>query len=171
MDSLDIKDDRIYSHKVIRFNYPTYDMRRAQDCVNPRTHADIALLAQDDITDDHPYWYARVIGIYHALVRYKGPQSKTREWRRVDFLWVRWYKRDGSYLSGFQHRRLPRLEFVGADDPDIDAFGFVDPTDVLRGAYILPCFVSGTTVDHLPSDSIARQDGEEEDYVYYYVCM
>ncbi len=97
LDSFDIKDDRIYSHKTIRFNYPTYDMRRAQDTVNPRTHADIALLARDDPTDDHPYWYARVVGVYHAAIRYTGPQSKTREWWRVDFLWVRWYKRDATY--------------------------------------------------------------------------
>lgn len=36
---------------------PSYDLRREQDSVNPRTHAD------DDESglDSHPYWYARVL--------------------------------------------------------------------------------------------------------------
>lgn len=72
-NSLDIKDDCIYSHKVVRFNYPTYNMRRAQDSLNPRTHADIILLAEDDHTDDFPYWFARVVGVYHANIRFTSP--------------------------------------------------------------------------------------------------
>ncbi|KAL1937168.1 hypothetical protein VTO73DRAFT_14510 [Trametes versicolor] len=170
-NSLDIKDDRIYSHKVVRFNYPTYDMRRAQDSLNPRTHADIILLAEDDHTDDFPYWYARVVGVYHANVRFTGPGSTSRAWRRMDFLWVRWFAHDPTYSAGFQHRQIPRLAFVANDDPDLNAFGFVDPADVLRGAHIMPSFDSGTTDDYLPSDSVARQHSQDEDYVYYFVSM
>ncbi|EIW63728.1 uncharacterized protein TRAVEDRAFT_110907, partial [Trametes versicolor FP-101664 SS1] len=170
-NSLDIKDDRIYSHKVVCFNYPTYDMRRAQDSLNPRTHADIILLAEDNHTDDFPYWYARVVGVYHANVRFRGPGSTSRAWRQMDFLWVRWFARDPTYSAGFQHRQIPRLAFVADDDPDLNAFGFVDPADVLRGAHIMPSFDSGTTDDYLPSDSVARQNSEDEDYVYYFVSM
>ncbi|KAI0330872.1 hypothetical protein GY45DRAFT_1434397 [Cubamyces sp. BRFM 1775] len=167
-DNLDIQDDRIYCHKAVQFNYPTYDMRRAQDSINPRTHADIMVLSGDD--DDSPYWYARVVGAYHAVVRYTGPRSTGRHWQSIDMLWVRWFAHDSGYLAGFQHRRLPRLSFISTDDPDALAFSFINPSLVLRAAYILPSFAAGTTVELLPSDSVARQDGTEEDYEYYYVC-
>jgi alpha-D-ribose 1-methylphosphonate 5-triphosphate synthase subunit PhnL len=67
-----IQRHTIYRHKVLRVNYTTYDMRREQDSINPRTtHCDIMLLSHE--TDhaseiEHPYWYARVIGIFHADV-------------------------------------------------------------------------------------------------------
>lgn len=35
-----IVDNRIYSAKVLRVNYTTYDIRRNQDSMNPRTHCD-----------------------------------------------------------------------------------------------------------------------------------
>ncbi|KAI0326965.1 hypothetical protein GY45DRAFT_1257909 [Cubamyces sp. BRFM 1775] len=168
-DNLSIKDDRLYTHNVINFNYPTYDMRRAQDSVNPKTHADIMVLA-DDHSDEHPYWYARVIGVYHAQVRYTGPRCKDREWHRLDILRVRWFLRDKTSLCGFQHRRLPRLSFVDLEHPTATAFGFIDPASVLRAAYIMPAFHFGTTSDLLPPDSIGRLVGDE-DYVYYYACM
>ncbi|PPR00724.1 hypothetical protein CVT26_012318 [Gymnopilus dilepis] len=79
---------QIYQHKVLRVNYTTYDMRREQDSLNPRTHANIMVLAHNDNVDGgHPYWYARIIGIYHALVLH--PSS--RDPIHMDFLWIRWY--------------------------------------------------------------------------------
>ena len=46
----------------MRVNYTTYDMRRDQDSLNPRTQADVMLLAHEDLTarNSHPYWYARM---------------------------------------------------------------------------------------------------------------
>lgn len=35
--SLIIKDDRLYHHSTARVNYTTYDVRRAQDVINPQT--------------------------------------------------------------------------------------------------------------------------------------
>ncbi|CDO69348.1 hypothetical protein BN946_scf184746.g29 [Trametes cinnabarina] len=170
-DHLKIKDDRAFEHKVISFNYPMYDMRHAQDSVNPRTHADVMLLSEDT-DDEHPYWYARVVGVYHALVRYTGPQALSPGvWTHVNFLWVRWFAHNTSYSSGFPHRRLPRLSFIDTDDPDTSAFGFINPATVVRAAYITPSFHSGTTVDLLPSDSVARKDGSDKDYTFYYANM
>ncbi|KAE9387587.1 hypothetical protein BT96DRAFT_837432 [Gymnopus androsaceus JB14] len=50
----------MYKHKVLRVNYTTYDMRRAQDS-NPiqRTHPHVMVLSDDD---DHPYCYACILG-------------------------------------------------------------------------------------------------------------
>ncbi|CDO74221.1 hypothetical protein BN946_scf184718.g5 [Trametes cinnabarina] len=130
-DHLDIKDDRAYEHKVISFNYSTCDMGRAQDSVNPRTHPDVMLLSDTD--DDHPYWYARAVGVYHVNVCYRGPEALSHNtWTRIDFLWVRWSALDASYPSGFHHRRLPRLSSVSPDDPDTPAFSFLDPITVVR---------------------------------------
>ncbi|KZT04778.1 uncharacterized protein LAESUDRAFT_657134, partial [Laetiporus sulphureus 93-53] len=61
---------RMYFHSVLQLNYTTYDLRRTQDSVNPRTHRNIMVAAheEDDLfssaANEHLYWYARVIGIF-----------------------------------------------------------------------------------------------------------
>ena len=72
-DSVLLKDDCIYRHQLMRFNYTTYDVRRGQDVINPSTpHCNILLLANKDKgthpESDHPFLYARVLRIYHANV-------------------------------------------------------------------------------------------------------
>jgi hypothetical protein len=37
----------IYAHKAMRINFTTYDNRRDQDTINPRTHSDIMMLSKD----------------------------------------------------------------------------------------------------------------------------
>ena len=71
----------------------TYDLRRDQDSVNPRTHADIMVTAHEDESANvpHPYWYARAIGIFHANVALQGGDTPPK---RMDFLWVHWFGRD-----------------------------------------------------------------------------
>ncbi|KAI9069921.1 hypothetical protein FKP32DRAFT_1608199 [Trametes sanguinea] len=173
LDGIEIHNDRIYRHKVLRLNYTTYNMRREDDTINPRTHADIMTLAPGN-DSAHPYWYGRVIDIYHTQARYTGPDAThaMRQWRRVDFLRVRWFEPDPEYLSGFTERRLPRLQFVHADDPLSCAFSFVDPGDVIRSIYILPAFAHGTTTSLLrPSELARRPEDEDEDFKYYYVCI
>jgi hypothetical protein len=58
-DFIFLQNDRIYRHKLARFNYTTYDVRRAQDVTNPDTsHCDIMMLAkrnaENDSESDHP---------------------------------------------------------------------------------------------------------------------
>jgi hypothetical protein len=75
-NSIFFKSDRMYQHQLLRINYTTYDVRRDQDVINPRTsRCDIMLLANNDNADSdtgHPFWYARVLGIYHVNVVYTG---------------------------------------------------------------------------------------------------
>ncbi|TBU39749.1 hypothetical protein BD309DRAFT_1083226 [Dichomitus squalens] len=172
-----ILDDRLYQHKTICINYTTYDMRREQDTINPRTHADVMLLSSD--SNDDTYWYARVLNIFHAHVRYAGPgcTRATQKMQRVEFMWVRWFERDLSYKAGFQHRRLPRLQFLDANDPDNVSFGFVDPDDILRAAYLIPAFEHGGTTELLGPSKLARRlkddgdDDDDDDWCYLHVCM
>lgn len=144
-------------------------MRRSQDSLNPRTHADIMVLSHEDEPNEskrHPYWYARIIGIFHFQVRHVGPFSKSADAQRMDVLWVRWFGRDMSYRTGWKARRLHRVGFV-RDEP----FGFLDPNEVIRGAHLIPAFAHGRTEEIL-GPSIARQPSEShEDWLYYYVAM
>ncbi|KZT63257.1 hypothetical protein DAEQUDRAFT_780622 [Daedalea quercina L-15889] len=172
-----IDKDRMYLHKVLRVNYTTYDMRRSQDSINPRTHPNIMLLAHEDEDEDnqdkHTYWYARVLSIFHVHVRLlAGNNTSTQRdvVHKLDVLWVRWYGLDFTAPGGFKHRRLHRLGFVPDDDPD--AFGFLDPEVVLRASHIMPAFAYGKVDDLLPPSRCARSEDEEDlDYQYYYIGM
>ena len=172
---LHILDDRIYRHKVLRVNYTTYDMRRDQDSINPRTHPDVMLLADESNSDLHPYWYARILDIFHAIVSYDGPGSSqaTQRWQRIEFLWVRWFELDLSRQHGFRHRRLPRVRFVAEDDPDASPFGFVHPDDLVRAAYLMPAFSLGHTDELLGSSPLARRlnNATDDDWCGFDVCM
>ncbi|THU94355.1 hypothetical protein K435DRAFT_668623, partial [Dendrothele bispora CBS 962.96] len=165
-------------HYQVWFNYTTYDCRRDQDVVNPRRHADIMMLSSDTDTNPHPYIYARVIGIYHINIRHFGPKSTSDKVERMNVLHVRWFQHDLTYRCGWDAKRLPRLQFLPQDDPD--AFGFVDPQVVLRGCYLIPAFVHGTTIEYLNfPDSIGRPPrfgpeglvADQNDFKYYYVGM
>lgn len=81
-----------------------------------------------DNADAHPYWYARVIGIFHVDVLHTGPHSKSPHKQRIDFLWVRWFGRDMTFKAGWQARRLHRVGFLDAKGPG--AFGFLDPITI-----------------------------------------
>ena len=74
---LHIVRNRLYSHQTMRIHYTTYDNRRAYDSINPRTHPDIMMLSYETLPEGqlrHPYWYARVVGIFHVDVRYTGTE-------------------------------------------------------------------------------------------------
>ena len=96
-----ILNNKIYEHAYLRINYTTYDLRRDQDSINPRSHSDIMLLSQGD-ERLHPYWYARVCLIFHTMVQHRNdiasPYSKP-EW--VDILFVRWFRHDSNFSSGW----------------------------------------------------------------------
>lgn len=130
LNNIIFQHDRIYEHATSAFNYTTYNIRRDQDTIHSgRDRCNIMLASHEDLSDDgtppHPYWYARVLGIFHAKVFYKGKPAPVR----IEFLWVRWFGRDPEWASGPKHRRLDRLGYVPQEDPE--AFGFLDPSQVL----------------------------------------
>lgn len=172
-NSIILVHNRIYRHQTLRINYTTYDMRRAQDSINPNSTSDVFVLAhEDDSADPHPFWYARVLGIFHAFVRHSGTQSAPSQACQMDFLWVRWFGRDLTFPSGFNARRLPRIGFVPITDAPCDPFGFLDPNEVIRAVHLIPAFQNGRTHELLPQQSISRHSRENhEDHQYYYVNM
>ena len=160
--------NKIYQHKVMRVNYTTYDMRREQDSLNPRTHANVMVLSQEQEPGPHPYWYARIIGIYHTLVRHESSPDPIS----IHFLWVRWYGLDLDRTSrfGWKMRRLPKVGFVpNHPDAGSPAFGFLDPAQVIRGVHLIPSFSEGLTADLL-EPSLARLEHEGDfDWRCYYI--
>lgn len=168
-----IKDNKIYSHNILRINYTTYDVRRAQDTIHPRTaRRDVMLLAHDDQTthNSHPYWYARVLGIFHAQVVHVGPHSQGLHPQRMEFLWIRWLGPEPGHRSGWNSLRLDRIGFVGAAE-DSPSFGFLDPINVIRAAHLLPAFAYGRTAKFLGPSLIrnAKEADDDEDWDSYYV--
>jgi hypothetical protein len=103
-DTVIISNNHLYRHKVLRVNYTTYDLRRSQDSINPCTHPNIMLLSHDN--EPHPYYYARVIGIFHVDVIHTGPLSKSPHNQRVDFLFIRWFGLDLDHNAGWIAQRL-----------------------------------------------------------------
>ncbi|TRM61255.1 hypothetical protein BD626DRAFT_558654 [Schizophyllum amplum] len=161
---LHIQNDRVYWHQSMRINYTTYNMRRAQDVINPDFRSDIFVYATDD--DAHPFWYARVIGILHVNVY--DPVRRTSE--RMEVLWARWYAFDSDNSSGWKAKRLHRVGFVPGNGED--AFGFIDPQDVVRASHLIPSFADGCTSALLDKSELARRKEEENlDYHRYYVNM
>ena len=165
-----LKKDRIYHHNLSRFHFTTYDVRRGTDIINPGTsRCNIMLLANDAATDrsanPHHFLYARVLGVYHANVIYTGPGMRDYEARRLDFLWVRWYEVVDPMSSGWHSSKLDSVRFLPMNEDD--AFGFVDPTDVLRGCHVMPNFTKGKR--HADSVGVSRCANDSEDYNCYYV--
>jgi len=150
--------------------YNLYDMRQEQDSLNPGQQANIMVLAPEG--EDHPYWYARIIGVYHAIVSH----PKLAEPTHMNFLRVRWYGLDPDqcYSFGWKARRLPRIGFL--DDTDTDklspAFSFIDPTNVIRGVHLIPTFKDGRTSGLLDTSPLARQPHEGDyDWNFFYINM
>lgn len=142
-------------------------MRRSQDSLNARTHADIMVRAQEEGEDTHPYWYGRIIGIFHVYVQHKSIPGGVKQ---IDFLWVRWLGRDINFAGGWKTKRLHRIGFVD----DETAFGFLDPDQVIRGAHLIPAFAHGRTNALLTGKSVARagnEEGKDDDWNFFYVAM
>ncbi|KAI0738551.1 hypothetical protein C8Q80DRAFT_1124699 [Daedaleopsis nitida] len=160
--------------QIVQTIMPAYE-GRGQDSINARTHPDVMLLASGPDAADHPYWYARILDLFHADVRYHGPGSTraTQKWQHIEFAWVCWFKRDREYLCGFMHRRLPRIRFMNDTDTEYP-FGFIDPDNIIRASFLMPAFAQGRTDEYLGPSKLARRmryNHDDEDWTAYYVCI
>ena len=172
-NSIRFVGNKIYSVQTCRIYYTSYNLQRQCDTVNPHTHPDLMLRSPVNEEGAEPYWYARVLGVYHANVWAENEVIPgARNVRRMDFLWVHWFGEEPGYLSGFHRARLPKIGFV--ESTDEFAFSFVDPANVVRGCHLIPAFNSGRSADLLPCPrSIARCLNPEDidDWLSFYVNM
>jgi hypothetical protein len=163
-NSIFLQHGRIFKHSLLRVNYTTYDVRREQDIINPRINkSDILVMSNEDSADAHPFWYAHVLGIFHAnIIQAKDGILSLPQ--RIDFLWVRWLGIDPDHSSGWAAKGLDRVGFVPHEDPE--AFGFLDPSCVIRAIHLIPAFAHGRTMTLCP-ESVARDP--EGDWEFFYV--
>ncbi|KAG1845733.1 hypothetical protein DFJ58DRAFT_730795 [Suillus subalutaceus] len=164
-NSVIISESRLYSVQTMQVHYTTYDLRREYDTVNPRTHCNVMVLS-GETSPQHPYWHAQGLGIYHmdAWLNVEGPIKR----HQIEVLYVRWLAPLSDHRSGMRCARLPKVAFI--EESDRDAFGFLDPGQVIRGAHLIPAFASGhgtTSLRH--GKSFARQCGSLDDWEAYYV--
>ncbi|KAL7281044.1 hypothetical protein ACG7TL_004346 [Trametes sanguinea] len=118
------------------------------------------------MTERRLFWYAQVLGIYHAnIIDLRDGLNALP--KRMEFLFVRWFGHDPEWLAGWAHRRLEQVGFV--PDTDSEAFGFVNPEDVVRACHLIPAFAEGRTTRLLGWSKIARPSGESDDWERYYV--
>jgi len=144
-------------------------MRRAQDSLNPRMHADFMVLAHEDEGEHrgHPYWYGRILNIFHTFVIHRGSANEAPQ--QIDLLWVRWFGRDLLHSAGWKAKRLHRIGFIPADNDG--AFGFLDPQNVVRAIHLIPAFAYGHTPDLLPHSIVRHAKENDEDWCMFYVNM
>lgn len=168
-----IKDSRLYEHKRMTLNFTTYDMRRRRETINAaKSTSDVMLLSRD--TDEStkllsPFWYARVIGMFHVMASLRSRSSSTLE--RIEFLWIRWFGRAIEDPFGDEECRLERVRFVSKED-NSPQFGFVNPASVVRAAHLIPAFRYGRTEALLPPSGLARVKHPKDiksDWESYYV--
>src|ERR1700759_4729684 len=86
----------------------------------------------------HPFWYAKVLGIFHVNARLAGEAKEST--RRIDFLWVRWF----GHCEEHKHGSPPRALYkVGPVRGQTVSTGIVDPENVIRAAHLIPSFKDG----------------------------
>jgi len=158
------KGNRIYRHWLLHINYTTYNLQCESDSINTHDHRDIMLLSNSDI-DDHLFSYAWVLGIFHANILYTRPRSKDFQSCWIEFLWVQWFKVLQHCVSAWEQHTLNTIRFLPMADKD--AFGFVDPANVLRGCHIIPSFADG----RLHPDNVATSHcaGDSDNWKWYYI--
>ena len=94
-----------------------------------------------------PYWYARVLGVFHVNIWAENLVIPgARNVRRMDFLWVRWFGEVPCYRLGFHQARLPKIGFV--ESTDEFAFSFVDPANVVHGCHLIRGLYSPPPIPH-----------------------
>ena len=164
-----LKQDRFYKHNIMRVNYTTYDVRREEDTIHAgMSHCNIMMLnpafAQDP--SQHPFCYAHVLGIFHANIVYLGEHNVDYCPRRLEFLWVRWYDVERHVRSGWKTFKLDRVHFPPMAN-NMEAFGFLDPADVLRGCHVIPAFSARKV--HPDGRLLSSLAQDQNDWRSYYI--
>ena len=89
-NSVRIINNLIFSAKQFSVNYTTYDVRRDRDTISTGSRPYAMILSPEVGDNVHPYWYAQVLGVYHASVSTTHPAVQKHSARPMQFLWVRW---------------------------------------------------------------------------------
>ncbi|KAJ3709519.1 hypothetical protein C8R42DRAFT_566105, partial [Lentinula raphanica] len=93
--------------------------------------------------------------------------------KRMEFIWVRWLGIEPilDYHSGTRFAKLPKVGFV--TEADEFAFGFLEPSQIIRQCHLIPVFHAGRTNTLLETSepTAARKPGETQDWWNFYVMI
>ena len=146
-----IKDNTLYKHPISAIEYTTYDLKRDEDSIHLGFRNQGVMVYSPTLPGAEPWLYAHVVAIYHVLVyTVANPEPK-----RLELLWVRWMERDSTQLRGPNSSQYTRVSFVQHSGVPGEAFGFVDPSHIIRGCHLIPTFHLQRTRDQL-GPSIVR---------------
>ena len=155
---------------MLHINYTTYDIHRGQDVLQPGPRCIVFTLLQEDGPDAHPFWYAQVLQAFHIEVLHTSPDAQCHSLQSMEVLWVHWLGVEPKYHWGFHKAWLPKVGFV--PESDDNAFGFLDPSLVIHGCHLIPCFLDSRMTALLKQGhSVARDPTEEDDQHSFYVNM
>ncbi|TEB29739.1 hypothetical protein FA13DRAFT_1584662, partial [Coprinellus micaceus] len=160
------KNHRIFSHKIMRLKYTTYDVRRGEDVIHLNADTCNIMVQNPKYISDQkvpPYLYGHVLGIFHADANYSGELGQVPALPiRVEFLWVRWYE---SVNNAEPKGPLECITFPDITSPDSTTF--IDPMSALRAAHVIPRFSRGRKYSDGNGLSKLAKDGNE--WSQYYV--
>ncbi|KAI6100080.1 hypothetical protein EDD16DRAFT_1697278 [Pisolithus croceorrhizus] len=150
--------NQVIESTILRVNYTTYDIHREQDVMQPGTGCFVMTLSREDEPNAHPF----------GIVLHVGPNARCRSPQTMELLWVRWLGVEPGYSCSFQEAKLPKVGFV--PETDDNAFGFLDPSLMVRGCHLIPSFSDGRTTSLLRQGaSVARRPTEDDDWCAFYV--
>lgn len=87
----------------------------------------------------------------------------------MDFSWVRWLGRALDAPGGSDTCRLDQVGYF-QDSESTHAYDFVDPSDVIRAAHLIPRFSGAQTTQYLdPGSSVATNHESFGDWKNYYI--
>jgi hypothetical protein len=171
-DWVNISLNRLYAHKLLRVNYTTYDVRRAQDIIhvdmlqsNIMLHNELAFPEDPEPLSGplHPYRYAKVIGVYHANVAYVGTLpdgSRDLTAHRIDLAWIHRY----NILEADKEFVLDSLSLCSLFSDG--ALDFLDPAKIVRSVHLIPRFFKGRKAAPTPpSKCVPAQDAWDQYYI------
>ncbi|TEB18673.1 hypothetical protein FA13DRAFT_1719668 [Coprinellus micaceus] len=184
MDRIYFHSEAMYRHNIFQIPYVTYDGRQDIDTINLNTsRRDFMCLADNPPASDDPpsginppasppttpqYLYGRVLGVFHTNVMYHGTGALDLQRRRFDFLWVRWFHTiPDSTADPWASKRLERVTL--APIVERDSWGFLDPSQVLRGVHIIPRFALGPLHDEGSDKIFSKAAQDHLDWSQYYV--
>jgi hypothetical protein len=162
-----LKNDRLYTHQILRLKYTTYDTRRDEDIIHLDTPQCNLMLHNPEYSyksknPKHPFRYCKVIAILHADVTYVGklgPRLLTHH--RLNFLWVRWY---GVHPASSEFQ-LDRAKLLPLNERG--SHSFIDPSLALRACHMIPRFRKG--MKHPDGKGTSELANDGSDWIEYYI--
>ena len=121
------------------------------------------MLSQEHGHNTHPFWYAQILSAFLITVNHHGVNQT------MEVLWVRWFGIMPGHQWGIKKAHLLKIGFILDTS---DAFSFLDPSLVLCACHLIPASAEGHTDSLLPhSPSVARENGDLDDWMAYYINM